>query len=228
MIDMFVVFDASSLISVGQSCLINTLKELKEKTGHDFVVPESVFFEVVERPLRIKRFQLNAVRSKKAVREGWLEVKKLDSRHRQLSKEIEVQANNIISVRGKPVKLIQRGEAEALALTKQLNAPFLVIDERTTRTIIENPQQLKSLIERRQHKQARLNQSNANYLKKMFSDLSIVRSVEMIALAFEKGLATAELPKTKQGLEAALYALKYAGCAVSGEEITAFLTGLGR
>ena len=225
---MFVVFDASSLISMGQSCLINALKELKEQTGHNFVVPESVFFEVVERPLRIRRFQLNAVRSQKAIRDGWLEVKKLDKKHRELSKEIEVQANNIISVMGKPVKLIQRGEAEALALTKQLNSNFFVIDERTTRTIIENPQQLKQLIERRRHKQARLNQSNANYLKKMFSDLNIVRSVEMVALAFEKNLATAELPKTKQGLEAALYALKYAGCAVSGEEISEFLAGFRR
>ncbi len=221
---MIAVFDSSSLISLSQSCLINSLKELKEQSNALFVVPKSVFFEVVERPLKIKRFELNAIRIQKAVREGWLKVKTLDAEHSALAGEIGEKANHLLSIKGKPIKLIQRGETEALALTKQLGSQLLVIDERTTRTIIENPGQLKQLIERRRGKRASVNEKNSRELKKMFSGLNIVRSVELVALAFERSLIARELPKSRQALEAALYAVKYAGCAVSSAEIESFLS----
>ena len=68
-----------------------------------------------------------------------------------------------------------------------------------------------------------ITQEIAAKLKEMFSDLEIARSVDLVALAFERKLLGKELPQSKQALEAALYAVKYAGCAVSGNEIEHFL-----
>ena len=219
---MDVVFDSSSLISVSQSCLINSLRGLRG--DNSFVVPKSVYYEVVERPLQIKRFELNAVRIKKAVDDGWLEIKRLDAKHKKMANDISSKVNNLIYAKGKPVKLIHSGEIEALALLKQLESNTFVIDERTTRTIIENPKRLKELIERRRHTKASINVDNAGLVKKMFDGLNVVRSVELIALAFERGLIARDIPKSKQALEAALYAVKFAGCAVSGKKIEEFLS----
>jgi|TARA_B100002003_G_C13964311_1_gene466948 predicted nucleic acid-binding protein len=217
------VFDTSSLISMSQSCLIASLKGLRNENENTFVIPESVYGEVVERPLKIKRFELNAVRVQKAVDEGWLEVKELNAPFRDMANKIADLANNMFFIKGKRLKLIQAGEIEALALLKQLNSNLLIIDERTTRAILESPMQLKRLIERRRNKKVNFKEENAAELKEMFPELDIARSVDLVALAFERKLLGEELPQSKQALEAALYAVKYAGCAVSGNEIERFL-----
>jgi predicted nucleic acid-binding protein len=224
-IAVIAVMDSSSIISISQSCLIASLGGLSGKDNR-FVIPESVFAEVVEKPIQIKRFELNAVRIEKAVKEGWISVEALNARHSALAAEIKNKADSLFFIGGKPISLIHRGEAEALALTKQLGSSLLVIDERTTRSMLENPKQLKRLIERRRNKKVRLDEKNAVSFQKMFQELSIARSVELIALAFERNLIASDLPTSKQALEAALYAVKYAGCAVSSLEIEKFLAGV--
>ncbi len=221
---MIAIFDASSLISMSQSCIINLLGELKQGDKNTFVVPESVYDEVVKRPLTIRRFELNAVRLQNVIDRGWLEIRNLDKEHLEFAREIDEKANQILFLRGKPIKLIQRGEIDALALTRQLGSNLLVIDERTTRTIIESPKKLKSLMERRRKTRLFLRTENSNALRNMFADLNIVRSIELVALAFERNLLGGELPRNKQALEAALYAVKYAGCAISHDEIDQFLS----
>ncbi|MBT4596898.1 MAG: hypothetical protein HOC95_02870, partial [Candidatus Diapherotrites archaeon] len=62
--------------------------------------------------------------------------------------------------------------------------------------------------------------------RKMFSNLKIFRSVDIIALAFEQDLFNGELDKGQLELEAALYATKFAGCAVSEKEIQDYLKHL--
>jgi len=220
---MKVIFDASTLISISQSCLINVLGRLKEKMNAEFIIPEAVYSEAVERPISIKRFELNAIRIKKGVEEGWFSIKAV--KDQQIMGEIDGLANSCFSIRGRPIKLLQLGEVEALALIKELNADALVIDERTTRMLIENPKQLKKILEARRRKNVKVEERQAKDFGKMFEGMAIVRSIELVALAFEFGLLEQELPKGQQSLEAALFALKYSGCAVSAREINLFLQG---
>jgi len=221
---MHLVFDSSSLISVGQSCLTKVLQSLQHELGAGFVIPESVLGEAVKRPLHIKRFELNAVRLKKAVDEGWISVAKV--RDHGLVEEIMHAANNCFFVRDRPVTLLQRGEIEALALVLELGDAALVVDERTTRMLIEVPSKLRGLMESRHRSRISVDRGNVKRFREMFKGMSIVRSVELIALAFERGLFKGELQQNKQALHAALYAAKYSGCAVSGREIDAFLRGV--
>jgi len=214
------VFDSSSLISMGQTCLIEVLHALQHSTSSEFFIPESVFRETVSTPLRIKRFELNAVRIKKAVDGKWLNVEPADQ---GASDEIMRVANNCFSAKGRPVSILQRGECDALALVKKLGAGALVIDERTARMLIEAPMKLRELMESRYNEKIGAKIDNINALGGMFGGLAIVRSVDLVALAFEKGLFAEELEQNKLALEAALYATKYSGCAVSGVEIDRFL-----
>jgi len=218
---MRIVFDASAIISVSQTCLINILGGLHDKTGAEFFIPRAVFNEAVKRPIEIKRFELNAIRIKKAIDENWFKVAEI--KNKQLFNEIGRLANNCFYKKGVPIRLLHDGEIEALCMIKELGADGFAIDERTTRMLIESPERLRKLIEKRRRIEIESNRENVKAFMEMFRNLTIVRSVELIAFAFEEGLLEKELPKGKQSLEAAMFAAKYSGCAVSSREIKAFL-----
>lgn len=222
---MKMVFDASALISVSQTCLVKILAGLKRKMDADFIVPESVFLEAVQRPIEIRRFELNAIRIKKVIEENGFRV--LPARDQGIVDEIGASANSCFLVHGRPIRLLQGGEIEALAIAKELGAEAFAIDERTTRMLIESPEQLRKIIQARRSIRIDVDAQKQRAFSGMFSGLAIVRSVELIALADEYGLLEEELPKGKQSLEAALFAAKYSGCAVSSREINLFLHGSG-
>jgi len=222
---MKLVMDSSSLISISSTCLIELLEGLK-KEGMRFIIPVGVERETVLRPLNIKRFELNAIRIKKAISEGWVEVFNLGQDAKKITQELETLANHSFYHHGKPIKLIHAGEAESLALAKVLDAGILVVDERTTRTLLENPFHIKNIMERRYKIKIKTNRKNINEFKEYFPKLDVVRSTELIALAHEKGLLQEELTASKNSIEAALYALKYSGCAISSLEIEKFLKGI--
>ena len=221
---MKMVFDASALISVSQTCLVNILPGLKEKMNAEFIIPSEVFREAVERPIEVRRFELNAVRLKKVVGQGCFSV--VSAKDKDLVAEIDGLANHCFFVKGRPVRLLQLGEIEALCLVKELGAGALAIDERTARMLVENPRQLGKIMEARRGNPVRIDSESVSRIKRMFSGLAFARSVELVSLAYEFGLLDQELPKGKQSLEAALFAVKYSGCAVSSREINSFLRGL--
>jgi len=218
---MRMVFDASALISVSQTCLIKILGSLQKELDAEFFIPQTVFEEAVQRPIQIKRFELNAIRIKKAIEDNWFKV--VSSKDGQLFGQIEEIANNCFFVNGKPIALLQRGEIEALCLVKELSAEAFAIDERTTRMLIENPVQLQGIMQERRGKSISIEKNRVGQFGAMFRETAIVRSVELIVLADELGLLKEELPLGQQSLEAALFAAKYSGCAVSGREINLFL-----
>lgn len=220
---MRIVFDSSALISVSQTCLINILGGLREKMNAEFFVPEAVLQEAVLRPISIKRFELNAIRIKKAIDEKWFNVAPV--KDRKLFSQIDAIANNCFFIKERPVRLLQRGEIESLCLIRELGAEAFAIDERTTRMMVENPLELQKILQARKRINVKANKENTKLLQEMFQETTILRSVELIALAFEQGLLSQELPEGKQSLEAALFAAKYSGCAVSSREINVFLHG---
>ncbi len=220
---MNMVFDASTLISISQTCLVNLLAGLKREMNAEFIVPKSVYYEAVQRPISIKRFELNAIRIKKVIEENGFKVMACEDKN--LFDEIAKIANTCFFIKGTPIKLLQRGEIEALALIKKVGAGVFAIDERTTRMLLEAPEQLRKILQARRRIDIKINQSNVKALALMFPDITMVRSVELIALAEEFGLLEKELPKGAQSLEAALFAAKYSGCAVSAREINMFLQG---
>jgi len=216
------VVDSSSLISLSESCIFDILGELS-KLGLRFVVPKAVMEESVYSPLKIKRFELNAIRINRGVEKGWLHVAELNEQDRKVLQKIMENANTcFISKRG-PVKIIHEGEAETLAIINRIGAKGMVIDERTTRMLIEEPLALKRLLQRRRKEKIRINVERAKFFKSEFKKLTIVRSAELVALAYEKGILQRALGDAKHVLEGVLYSVKYSGCALSTEEIDSFL-----
>ncbi|MDD3083973.1 MAG: hypothetical protein PHP82_03045 [Candidatus ainarchaeum sp.] len=217
------VIDSGTMITFSSTCLMNVFKRFIEYNKIYLIVSNTVSDESVWKPISNKRFALNAARIKHLFNQKLVNVVNLTSEVKTLESKILELANNSFTGDIGPITLLQRGEAEALALSKVYNANALFIDERTTRSLIENPARLKQILEKRQRQNVVPNKKNINEFRKMFSDLKIFRSVDIIALAYEQKLFDNELDNGKLELEAALYSTKFAGCAVSEKEIIEYL-----
>lgn len=215
-----IIFDSGTLISLVMAGLLPELKELKKIFDGKFIITENVRTEVVDRPINIKRFELEALKVQQLIDEKILEFPEtFGVSHEEIEKETDKfmdLANSMMSAKKRDVKLVHSGEASCLALGKILGKKgienLIAIDERTTRLLSEKPENLKELMERRLHMPVRLKNNNYQY----FSGFKFVRSTELMYVAYKKGLMRW---KNEKLLDAVLYALKFSGAAITGDEI---------
>ncbi|MBI4210823.1 MAG: hypothetical protein HY544_04940 [Candidatus Diapherotrites archaeon] len=222
------VLDSSSVITISDNCLIKVMRHLSDAEKISFMIPESVYEESVERPLRIKRFELNAIRIRDAVNEGYISVSRTTPGVKRRLAELDAITRSLCTVNGKPTQIVQLGESETLALVKETGADCLVIDERTTRMLVEDPEDLFAFLQRRLEGKVTINPGAVKRFRQLYGDVKIVRSVELIALAYEDGSLDSEVSRSRQALEAALYAAKFAGCAVSFDEIQRYMREMNK
>jgi hypothetical protein len=225
---MKAVIDTGTMITFSSTCLMNVFRAFVKYNNIELIVSNDVANESVWRPIKNKRFSLNAARIKYAFSEKVVKVVPSTTEGEKYEDKILHLANNSFYTKSGPITLLQRGEAEALALAKIYGAKALFIDERTTRSLIENPLRLKKVLEKRQAQEIRMNETNLAAFREMFPDLKMFRSVDIVALAFEQDLFDHELNHSIVELEAALWATKFSGCAVSEIEINDYLSSYRR
>jgi len=221
---MKAVIDTGTMITLSSTCLMNVFKEFVRFNKIELIVSSSVAEESVWKPITNKRFALNAARIKHAFNQKIVNVVAPTAEIEQMQQKILELGNSCFSTKQGPLKIIQSGEAEALALAHVYGAHALFIDERTTRSLIENPKRLKQTLERRQDAEIFVNDDNVSEFQEFFTGLRVFRSVDLIATAYEQDLFDGELEHGRTELEAALFAAKFAGCAVSEAEIELYLS----
>ncbi len=221
----YLVLDASTLISLSGSCLFYVLRDLKMKKGLQPVIPRAVERESVSRPMSIKRFELSAVRIAHAIDEGWLEVVDLPGEAVSKCRELGEKANRIFYSRHGDIALLQRGEIEGIVLLEHLGSNLFAVDERNTAMLFENPLRLRKLMEKRHHSKIFCRKDVLQQFRSLLPSAVLVRSSEIVAFAYGSGFLNAELGTGKKALEAALYSLKFMGCAVSIREIDNYVRG---
>lgn len=215
-----IIFDSSSIISLSLNGLLEELKKLKKSFGGEFVITMEVKKEIVDEPLQRKRFELEAIKIKNLIDEGYLSTPSRfgihDKEVTEAMNEMADLSNTMFFGDGQTIQIMHKGEASCLALSKILSERnidnLLVIDERTTRILIEKPHNLKELLEKKMHVKIKLNK---NYFK-FFSKFRVVRSAELMYVAYKKNMIRW---KNNNLLDAILYALKFKGCAISNEDI---------
>jgi len=219
-----VICDASSLISLSDSCLLDTLRTVREHLDGSFYISPEVEYECISHPTRIKEYALPALRLRDAVQSGVITL--LARTRATTAGDILDLANNVFSINGRPLKILQAGEADMLALAKDLEIMNILIDERTTRLLIEAPLDLHKHFEAEFHKAVRINDDALSRFRKLTNDMSIFRSSEIVVMAYELGHFDRYAGMQAGMLEAALYAIKFAGCGISFEEIEEYMKGL--
>ncbi|GAI37235.1 unnamed protein product, partial [marine sediment metagenome] len=120
-----IIFDASTLISLAMNGLFNELRELKKIFKGKFIITKDVKREIIDKPITIKRFELEALRLKKLLDDKVIEMpSSLKIDETQISKKvIEIRdiANSTFHGRGEDIKLIDSGEISCLALSRILD-----------------------------------------------------------------------------------------------------------
>lgn len=212
------IFDSSSIINFVMSGIEELFIELKKKFDGKFIITEEVKYETIDRPLNIKRFELGALKVKNLINKNVFEFPSAlgisNEQVKEKTREILNSANNSFSTRNEFMHIIDLGEASCLALSLILKQEkienAIVVDERTTRMIVENPLNLRKHFENKLHTQVVLNN------KMDLRSIKIIRSSELAYIAYKKGLV--EL-KNSGVLDALLYATKFNGCSISRNEI---------
>jgi len=215
--DKCIIFDAGPLINFGMNGILLLLKNLKKEFKGKFIITPTIKKEIIDNPEKIKRFEFEALQLKELLNEKIIELPKLT---KQEQKELEKTtndfiglANSIFKAKGKNLHLIDKGEAEVLALATILKQPcVLAIDERTTRMLCENPENLKKLLEKKLHTKIQFNKKNSIF----FRNFKIIRSTELVYMLNKKKLIQIKDPRA---YEAMLYAMKYKGTSISENEI---------
>ncbi len=215
-----IIFDAGTLISFSMNGMLDIVEKLKEIFDGEFLITEDVRHEIIEKPIKIKRFELEALKLKHLIDKNILNFPGVfgikDDEITQKTNEIIDMANTTFKTDKGPVKLIDRGETSCIALSDILDKKgiknVIAVDERTTRMLIEAPLSTKKYLERRLHTKVSVEKKALDFFKKF----KVIRSTELIYVAHKKNLIKMKDP---QALDAMLYAVKYKGAAISKEEI---------
>jgi hypothetical protein len=217
------IFDSSTIISLSLNNLLYILERLHEKHNIRFIITEEVKYEIVEKPLQIKRFELEALMIQELLDKGVIE---LPAGIQISNKEIKEKtfgilkaANSSFMARGEWIKLLSAGEGSCFALGEILRGKgidyALAIDERTARMLSEKPENLQKLLGKKLHTPLKMQRGNLD----IFSDTRIIRSAELCYIAYKDNLIG--ISDGIRLIDAMLYAAKYKGCAISTQEIEA-------
>ncbi len=220
------VFDAGPVISLTMNNLLWLLGPLRERFGGDFLISEAVRAELVDRPLGIKRFEFEALQVQEEIDCGALKVvsgRDVDN----LTDELLALSNSIFAAKENNVSVVHRGEMSTLAIALLNQSAASVIDERTTRELVEKPQHIAKHMQSHLHTKVSIDYSALAKLRQKIGGLKVIRSVELAAVAYEMGLLDKYIDRCRkpspelreQLLDSVLWGVKLDGCAVSEKEI---------
>jgi predicted nucleic acid-binding protein len=217
-----IIFDAGPIISLTTNNLLWILEKLKERYEGDFLITKEVFYELVQVPIESKRFKLEALEVNREINKGTLKV--IDHPEIQgIKKELLQLANNCFFARGIAIKLVHEGEIAAVAAAIHYDANAIVIDERTTRELIENPDRLAKHMSRKLETQIDINRKNIDAFRRKVGSLKVIRSIELAVMGYDLGWFDSYLTQDRDARktlkEALLWGMKMRGASISQEEI---------
>jgi len=215
----YLIFDSGPIISLTMAGLLPVLEKLKKIFPGEFIITPQVKIEVIDKPIKIKKYKLEAIQVRNLLERGIIKLSSDIIPDQKLGSEIKKilkTTNGVLRTTKdkEKIKIIHKGEASCLALSNLCKKEsVIVIDERTTRILTESPENLEELMERKLHTPLELEYS----LIKDFKNFKFIRSTELIFLAYKKDLIS--MKKDNEVLDALLYGLKFRGAAISGKEI---------
>lgn len=213
-----IIFDAGTIINFAMNGLLDILVKLKKDFKGKFLITEKVKEEIIDTPLTIKRFELEALMIKKIFDDKILELPYELIKKEELTSEknkLLDLLNHTYYAKGEFIKIVHGGGTSSLALSLLLSKNgidnIVAIDERTARMLVENPENLKQLLSQKLHTNVEMKKDIS-----LLKDIKIIRSSELLYFAYKRGLIDL---KDHNILEALLYASKFKGCSISFEEI---------
>ncbi len=220
-----VIFDTGPIISLTTNNLLWVLEPMKKKFGGKFYITQSVKSELVDKSMSIKRFEFEGLQVLQLVNSGVLEIIGGDTLKARAETLLNL-ANSLFQAKGHYITLVHLGEMEALAACRYYNSELFVVDERTTRLLVEDPVRLQRILEFRLKTKISVNKINLQAFQEKVKGVRVARSCEIAAVAFRMNLLDKYLTSEKsmskareQLLESVLWGIKLRGCSISEKEI---------
>ena len=216
------IFDAGPIISMATNNLLWIFEPLKKEFNGKFYITEAVKRELVDRPLEIKKFKFEAIQVEKLVENGVLDI--IDNNFiRTQTPKLLSTANEIFKAYNNYMRIVHFAEMSVIAASLSSNSEAVVIDEKTTRLLIENPKMIVEMLKKTLHTAILTNENNLKEFINKVKNIRIIRSIELVTIAYEHGLLNSyitKIPDAKKNLlESVLWGVKLNGCAVSKDEI---------
>jgi len=217
-----IVFDTGPIISLAMNNLLWLLEPLKIQFDGSFFITPIVKNELVDKPLQTKKFKFEAVQVMQTIQEGVLEVIENKNIHQTANRLFQL-ANTSFYAGDHYISIVHFGDMEGIAAAHDFNASTYVVDERTTRTLIEDPHKLANILQHKLHTSISVNQKNLKSFLREVGDIRMLRSFELVVIAYELGLLDRyilNIPSSRKTLlDGILWGIKLNGCAVSVREI---------
>ncbi|HLD88671.1 MAG TPA: hypothetical protein VI894_00545 [Candidatus Nanoarchaeia archaeon] len=219
------VFDAGPIISLTINNLLWTLEPLKQKFGGEFYITENVRAELIDKPIETRKFKFEALQVMRNIRAETIKIMPSDKIQAKTEELLNI-ANSIFVCRKNPVKIVHYGEMSSLVAAKMLETNYVVIDERTTRLLIEDADSLVKHMRKKFHSPIQYNKDKINAFQEETKNIKVIRSAELAIIAYRLGILNSYLPEKdgfkqpeKTLLESVLWGVKLNGCSLTEDEI---------
>ncbi len=217
-----IVFDSGPIISLTTNNLLWILEKLREKYNGNFYISNAVREELIEKPLKIRRFKFEALQVLDVIRRNILQIYD----NKELINETKYLlnlANNCFIAKGNPIQIVHFAEMSGLAISILNETEAFVVDERNTRLLIEEPKKLLDILRKKLHTNVSLDSNKLREFTNITKNIRLIRSVELVTVAYELGFLDRYVQNTpnlrKTLLEGLLWGVKLNGCSVSDKEI---------
>jgi hypothetical protein len=217
-----IVFDTGPIISLTTNNLLGLLNKLKEHYNGNFYITKAIKNELIERPLATKKFKFEALQVLRCINAGLVKV--FNSKElRKTTLNLLNLANTSFKAREKYMQIVHFAEIEGIAAAIINKSDAFAVDERNTRLLIEDPIRLKKILGKRLHTQITVNKKSLDEFRNLTKNIKLIRSVELVTIAYELGLLDKYIVNIKNPrkalLEGVLWGVKLNGASVSEREI---------
>ena len=230
------IFNSGPIINLAMNNLLWVMQPLKEKFDGEFYITDGVYKEIVEKPLQSKKYKFESLQILHLISTGILQMYETETIHNYAQNLTDLM-NKCFKAHDRWINIVQFAEIETISCAKHIGSQTIVIDERTTRKMIENIDFVADNLRKKLHTNIIVNRENIEKVKKELKDLHVLRSTELFAMAYELGFITKDLTKdekkrvkniNKEILEGGLWALKLNGASITENEINDIISSSSR
>lgn len=223
-----ILFDTGTLITIVTTNSLEAFEKLKDHIDGEFYITPEIKKELIDRPIKSKKFRLEAFKMMELVNRGFIKIVDVTKKDLELTKKIEKTANEIFKTDSRNINIVHSGEIELIAVAINNKAHTVAMDERTTKQLIENPIHIARRLERKLHRRIHIDHEKISELHKMLMDIKVIRSIDILMRAFELGLYNDLIFKSekkifsnlrKEFAEGIAWACRFKGCALTDGEI---------
>lgn len=220
------VFDSGAIISLALNSILWILDPLKHRFQGEFLITPKVRDELIDKPMKTKKFKLEAIQVNEYLSKQILEEVEEKKELIDMTERLLFYANNSFQAWGNYMKIVHEAEMESLALAKIKEAQALVVDERNTRMLVEDADTLVMILKRKLHTNIKVDRANLRKFQQMVEGVKIIRSVELVTIGHKLGLFDKYKIEKRELLDALLWGVKLNGCSVSEHEIKQVVRGV--